>query len=163
MFHLTIAILLCRAFHLTIAILLCKVFHLTIVILLCNVLHLPYSSCFVICSTLSESSCFVIYYILTIVILLCDLFYTYHSNYVVSHIPQWSVLQCGHCFCMECIHILVSRFGCGYRSLSLKCPLCREVTHEGEISYVSTRQHGASETSPSVKVNPYFCSSCCIM
>ncbi|KAK7492086.1 hypothetical protein BaRGS_00016750, partial [Batillaria attramentaria] len=64
---------------------------------------------------------------------------------------EWSVLQCGHCYCMDCIHILVGRFRVGNRCLSLKCPLCREVTHEGEISYVSTKQDAASDTSPSVK------------
>nr|CAD7260465.1 unnamed protein product [Timema shepardi] len=46
---------------------------------------------------------------------------------------QWSVLQCGHCYCLECVHTLIkeSRFS------SLKCPICRDKTPHGSVSYVN--------------------------
>ena len=49
---------------------------------------------------------------------------------------QWSVLQCGHCFCVECIRILIEEYSSGR---SVKCAICRNMTHHAEISYVNTR------------------------
>ncbi|GAB6026708.1 hypothetical protein CHUAL_013216 [Chamberlinius hualienensis] len=52
---------------------------------------------------------------------------------------KWTVLVCGHCFCMECFQVLVSnvcRFGHRWK---LKCPVCRQVTRDIETSYVSTK------------------------
>ncbi|XP_066993133.2 E3 ubiquitin-protein ligase SHPRH [Anabrus simplex] len=48
---------------------------------------------------------------------------------------KWSVLQCGHCFCIECIRLLMQSTG-GLRMTSVKCPICRDVTHSGDISFV---------------------------
>ncbi|KAF4525763.1 hypothetical protein B566_EDAN002025 [Ephemera danica] len=47
---------------------------------------------------------------------------------------KWSVLLCGHCFCMECLrqlgkHQHIRRQVC--------CPVCRECTALAEISYVN--------------------------
>ncbi|XP_045197702.2 E3 ubiquitin-protein ligase SHPRH-like isoform X2 [Mercenaria mercenaria] len=51
---------------------------------------------------------------------------------------EWSVMQCGHCYCIECIRILVERASFGRRNFSVKCAVCRQSTHQGEISYVMT-------------------------
>lgn len=51
---------------------------------------------------------------------------------------QWSVMQCGHCFCIECVRILAERASFGRRNFSVKCAICRQNTHQGEISYVMT-------------------------
>lgn len=47
-------------------------------------------------------------------------------------------MQCGHCYCIECIRILVERASFGRRNFSVKCAVCRQSTHQGEISYVMT-------------------------
>ena len=49
-------------------------------------------------------------------------------------------MQCGHCFCLECIRILVDRASFGRRNFSVKCAVCRQSTHQGEISYVTTKR-----------------------
>ncbi|KAG8225017.1 hypothetical protein J437_LFUL006028 [Ladona fulva] len=49
---------------------------------------------------------------------------------------KWSVLQCGHCYCTECIKVLVTEYS--GRGGSVKCAVCREMTHHAEISYVDT-------------------------
>eukprot|EP00058_Branchiostoma_floridae_P018800 XP_002604289.1 hypothetical protein BRAFLDRAFT_125252 [Branchiostoma floridae] len=51
---------------------------------------------------------------------------------------EWSVLMCGHCFCEECISVLVNQFGLGSRRGSIRCAICRQLTATGDISYVST-------------------------
>jgi E3 ubiquitin-protein ligase SHPRH len=49
---------------------------------------------------------------------------------------QWSVLQCGHCYCMDCVRYMVDQSR-GGRKVNLKCPICRETTQEDDISYVN--------------------------
>ncbi|XP_069684447.1 E3 ubiquitin-protein ligase SHPRH isoform X2 [Periplaneta americana] len=49
---------------------------------------------------------------------------------------KWSVLQCGHCYCMECVRYMVDQSR-GVRKVSVKCPICRETTQEDGISYVN--------------------------
>ncbi|KAI8498455.1 hypothetical protein Bbelb_236570 [Branchiostoma belcheri] len=51
---------------------------------------------------------------------------------------EWSVLMCGHCFCEECISVLVNQFGLGGRRGSIRCAICRQLTATRDISYVST-------------------------
>ncbi|KAL4232699.1 hypothetical protein ACF0H5_007387 [Mactra antiquata] len=51
---------------------------------------------------------------------------------------EWSVMQCGHCYCIDCIRILVERASFGRRNFTVKCAVCRQNTHQGEISYVMT-------------------------
>ncbi|XP_035685938.1 E3 ubiquitin-protein ligase SHPRH-like [Branchiostoma floridae] len=51
---------------------------------------------------------------------------------------EWSVLMCGHCFCEECISVLVNQFGLGSRRGSIRCAICRQLTATQDISYVST-------------------------
>ena len=52
---------------------------------------------------------------------------------------QWSVLGCGHCFCVDCIRILIEEYSTGGNSRSVKCAICRNLTHHAEISYVNTK------------------------
>lgn len=53
---------------------------------------------------------------------------------------QWSVLQCGHCFCVDCIRILIEEYSTGSSAgRSVKCAICRSLTHHAEISYVNTK------------------------
>jgi len=50
---------------------------------------------------------------------------------------SWAVLQCGHCYCVDCIQILIKEYSQGK---STKCAVCRYKTSHAEISYVSTEQ-----------------------
>ena len=49
---------------------------------------------------------------------------------------SWSVLQCGHCYCVECIRLLLDQYSVGRGT---KCAVCRAYTNRAEISYVSTK------------------------
>ncbi|XP_052811504.1 E3 ubiquitin-protein ligase SHPRH-like isoform X2 [Mya arenaria] len=53
---------------------------------------------------------------------------------------NWSVMQCGHCFCMDCMRILQERASFGRQNFCVKCAICRQSTHQTEISYVVTSQ-----------------------
>ena len=71
---------------------------------------------------------------------------------------QWSVMQCGHCFCIECIRIVVDRYSFGGRRRTVKCAVCRQTSLHGEISYVTTSQGHSidSELALRVKVIKYY-------
>ncbi|XP_057200177.1 E3 ubiquitin-protein ligase SHPRH isoform X2 [Triplophysa rosa] len=53
---------------------------------------------------------------------------------------EWAVLTCGHCFCNECIAIIVEQYSFGNRRRAIKCAICRQTTSHSEISYVFTTQ-----------------------
>ncbi|XP_066524959.1 E3 ubiquitin-protein ligase SHPRH [Hoplias malabaricus] len=53
---------------------------------------------------------------------------------------EWAVLTCGHCFCNECISIIVEQYSVGNRRRAIKCAICRQTTSHTEISYVFTAQ-----------------------
>ncbi|KAH9524373.1 hypothetical protein Btru_054305 [Bulinus truncatus] len=55
---------------------------------------------------------------------------------------EWSVLLCGHCFCLRCIRALIERniIGGDLLDRGLKCPMCRHLTPVRDISYVTTRK-----------------------
>ncbi|XP_076834961.1 E3 ubiquitin-protein ligase SHPRH-like [Brachyhypopomus gauderio] len=53
---------------------------------------------------------------------------------------EWAVLTCGHCFCNECISIIVEQYSIGNRKRAIKCAICRQTTSHTEISYVFTTQ-----------------------
>ncbi|KAK7891604.1 hypothetical protein WMY93_023567 [Mugilogobius chulae] len=53
---------------------------------------------------------------------------------------EWAVLTCGHCFCNECIAIMVEQYSVGARNRAIKCAICRQPTCHSEISYVFTAQ-----------------------
>ncbi|XP_044732242.1 E3 ubiquitin-protein ligase SHPRH [Chrysoperla carnea] len=46
---------------------------------------------------------------------------------------NWSILQCGHSFCLECIHHLLSKYCSG---TDLTCSVCRRQQPIADISYV---------------------------
>ncbi|XP_063954546.1 E3 ubiquitin-protein ligase SHPRH-like isoform X2 [Lytechinus pictus] len=59
---------------------------------------------------------------------------------------QWTVLQCGHCFCTECMETMLMRVHIAGRQGSVKCAVCRLPTEGTDVSYVSvTLQAGSSE------------------
>ncbi|XP_005088907.1 E3 ubiquitin-protein ligase SHPRH [Aplysia californica] len=55
---------------------------------------------------------------------------------------EWSVLMCGHCYCLRCIRALIDRnlIGGNIQDKRLKCPVCRSWTPVREISYVTTKK-----------------------
>ncbi|EDO45527.1 predicted protein [Nematostella vectensis] len=60
---------------------------------------------------------------------------------------EWSVFSCGHCYCCDCVWVLLRQAGIGPRNrdVHVKCPLCRVPTLAREISYVTTssgNRHG---------------------
>ncbi|KAL0969794.1 hypothetical protein UPYG_G00232390 [Umbra pygmaea] len=66
---------------------------------------------------------------------------------------EWAVLTCGHCFCNECIAIIVEQYsvGLGTRRRAIKCAICRQTTSHAEISYVFTTQADNQGTDIPVK------------
>ena len=46
------------------------------------------------------------------------------------------MLQCGHCYCVECIRIIIDEYS---TRRATKCAVCRSMTAHAEISYVSTQ------------------------
>ncbi|XP_028912253.1 E3 ubiquitin-protein ligase SHPRH [Ornithorhynchus anatinus] len=64
---------------------------------------------------------------------------------------QWAVLTCGHCFCNECIAIIIEQYSVGTRRSSIKCAICRQTTSHKEISYVFTAETANQEEDIPVK------------
>ncbi|NXK22697.1 SHPRH ligase, partial [Arenaria interpres] len=64
---------------------------------------------------------------------------------------QWAVLTCGHCFCNECIAIIIEQYSVGTRRSSIKCAICRQTTSHKEISYVFTAETANQEDDIPVK------------
>ncbi|KAF8784736.1 E3 ubiquitin-protein ligase SHPRH like protein [Argiope bruennichi] len=52
---------------------------------------------------------------------------------------SWSVLQCGHSFCLGCMHMLTNSPANSLRT-SIRCPVCREVTNTSDIYYIDSPQ-----------------------
>lgn len=65
---------------------------------------------------------------------------------------QWAVLTCGHCFCNECISIIIEQYSVGSHRSSIKCAICRQNTSHKEISYVFTSDKASQEEDIPVKV-----------
>ncbi|XP_069091339.1 E3 ubiquitin-protein ligase SHPRH [Pleurodeles waltl] len=64
---------------------------------------------------------------------------------------QWAVLTCGHCFCNECIAIMIDQYSVGTRKSAIKCAICRQTTSHKEISYVFTSETSSAEEDIPVK------------
>ncbi|KAM3871435.1 E3 ubiquitin-protein ligase SHPRH [Diretmus argenteus] len=64
---------------------------------------------------------------------------------------EWAVLTCGHCFCNECIAIIVEQYSIGSRRRAIKCAICRQTTSHTEISYVFTTQSSSQDQDIPVK------------
>ncbi|XP_075718971.1 E3 ubiquitin-protein ligase SHPRH [Rhinoderma darwinii] len=64
---------------------------------------------------------------------------------------QWAVLTCGHCFCNECIAIIIDQYSVGTRKSAIKCAICRQTTAHKEISYVFTSETADEEKDIPVK------------
>lgn len=64
---------------------------------------------------------------------------------------QWAVLTCGHCFCNECISIIIEQYSVGSHKSSIKCAICRQTTSHKEISYVFTSEKSCQEEDIPVK------------
>ncbi|XP_041043596.1 E3 ubiquitin-protein ligase SHPRH isoform X2 [Carcharodon carcharias] len=58
---------------------------------------------------------------------------------------QWAVLTCGHCFCNDCIAIIIEQYSVGARRSVIKCAICRQTTAHKEISYVFTTEAANKE------------------
>ncbi|XP_071112627.1 E3 ubiquitin-protein ligase SHPRH-like isoform X1 [Haliotis cracherodii] len=68
---------------------------------------------------------------------------------------EWSVLLCGHCYCLDCIRIMVEQYSFGGRNRSLKCALCRQATHHSDISYVSTKKSAEEEEEDTIVIGSH--------
>ncbi|XP_008539094.2 E3 ubiquitin-protein ligase SHPRH [Equus przewalskii] len=64
---------------------------------------------------------------------------------------QWAVLTCGHCFCNECVSIIIEQYSVGSHRSSIKCAICRQNTSHKEISYVFTSEKANQEEDIPVK------------
>ncbi|XP_014651164.1 PREDICTED: E3 ubiquitin-protein ligase SHPRH [Ceratotherium simum simum] len=64
---------------------------------------------------------------------------------------QWAVLTCGHCFCNECVSIIIEQYSVGSHRSSIKCAICRQNTSHKEISYVFTSEKASQEEDIPVK------------
>ncbi|XP_075195660.1 E3 ubiquitin-protein ligase SHPRH isoform X2 [Anomaloglossus baeobatrachus] len=64
---------------------------------------------------------------------------------------QWAVLTCGHCFCNECVAIIIDQYSVGTRRSAIKCAICRQTTSHKEISYVFTSKAENEEMDIPVK------------
>ncbi|XP_053701712.1 E3 ubiquitin-protein ligase SHPRH [Synchiropus splendidus] len=64
---------------------------------------------------------------------------------------EWAVLTCGHCFCNECIAIIVEQYSVGSRRRAIKCAICRQTTSHAEISYVFTTHSSSQDQDIPVK------------
>nr|XP_033793202.1 E3 ubiquitin-protein ligase SHPRH isoform X2 [Geotrypetes seraphini]XP_033793203.1 E3 ubiquitin-protein ligase SHPRH isoform X2 [Geotrypetes seraphini] len=64
---------------------------------------------------------------------------------------QWAVLTCGHCFCNECIAIIIDQYSVGMRRSAIKCAICRQTTSHKEIAYVFTTETANQEKDILVK------------
>ncbi|GFR16355.1 e3 ubiquitin-protein ligase SHPRH [Trichonephila clavata] len=53
---------------------------------------------------------------------------------------SWSVLQCGHNFCLSCIHMLLnpSESQSSIVNLIILCPICRESTSSKDVYYIDS-------------------------
>ena len=65
---------------------------------------------------------------------------------------QWSVLTCGHCYCLECIRLMIDKYSFGGRQRSMKCAICRQLAHISDISYVCTKESRMEETDNNLRV-----------
>ncbi|XP_077395210.1 E3 ubiquitin-protein ligase SHPRH isoform X2 [Festucalex cinctus] len=64
---------------------------------------------------------------------------------------EWAVLTCGHCFCNQCIAIILEQYSMGSRRRAINCAICRQTTSHAEISYVFTAQVSSQDQDVPVK------------
>ncbi|XP_077476822.1 E3 ubiquitin-protein ligase SHPRH [Stigmatopora argus] len=64
---------------------------------------------------------------------------------------EWAVLTCGHCFCNQCIAIILEQYSMGSRQRAINCAICRQTTSHAEISYVFTAQESSQDQDISVQ------------
>ncbi|EPY84448.1 e3 ubiquitin-protein ligase SHPRH isoform 1 [Camelus ferus] len=69
----------------------------------------------------------------------------------LTNLEKWAVLTCGHCFCNECISIIIEQYSVGSHRSSIKCAICRQTTSHKEISYVFTSEKASQEEDIPVK------------
>ncbi|XP_033741490.1 E3 ubiquitin-protein ligase SHPRH-like [Pecten maximus] len=65
---------------------------------------------------------------------------------------EWSVVQCGHCYCIECIRVMVIQYSFGTQNRRLKCAVCRQLNFISDISYVSTKVTPVQEGLEGIRV-----------
>ncbi|OWF36325.1 E3 ubiquitin-protein ligase SHPRH [Mizuhopecten yessoensis] len=65
---------------------------------------------------------------------------------------EWSVVQCGHCYCIECIRVMVVQYSFGSQNKRLKCAVCRQLNFISDISYVSTKVTPVDNGTESIRV-----------
>ncbi|XP_076076399.1 E3 ubiquitin-protein ligase SHPRH-like isoform X3 [Mytilus galloprovincialis] len=58
---------------------------------------------------------------------------------------EWSVMHCGHCYCLDCMRILLEQYSFGGKNRVVKCAICREKTYRSDVSYVSTKKSEDSD------------------
>nr|XP_022908014.1 E3 ubiquitin-protein ligase SHPRH [Onthophagus taurus] len=69
---------------------------------------------------------------------------------------QWNIMTCGHCFCIECMQVLIGQqIGFNKRQF-ISCPVCRKTIRVSDISYIHKDSKDATNSSNQIKGN---CSS----
>jgi E3 ubiquitin-protein ligase SHPRH len=59
---------------------------------------------------------------------------------------QWAVLACAHCYCLDCIRVMVRERSIGPKKDMVKCAICRQISKHAEMSYIlgaPTREENA--------------------
>ncbi|KAJ8314477.1 hypothetical protein KUTeg_006627 [Tegillarca granosa] len=65
---------------------------------------------------------------------------------------EWSVLHCGHCYCLDCIRVMVEQYSFGGHNPVVKCAVCRQRTHRSDISFVSTKKSVDPDNGDDIRV-----------
>lgn len=65
---------------------------------------------------------------------------------------HWNILECGHCFCLECMQQLLSKSTSCY----ISCSICRQTQHVDKILYARLEDEDGTKKSQTKKIRGNF-------